>query len=205
MDNEIWKDIPEFEGYYQASKTGLIRRIGDYSNQSNSWKLNEPKILKQKDNGKGYKYVILSVDGVRYNRYVHRLVASTFIPNPNNYKEINHKDGYKVNNNVDNLEWCNHSQNGQHAYANGLRTVKGCYGALKRKVAQLSEDNVVLHIFNSIDEASTSVGCKHSSISCCCWYAVDNNHYNGRKFIMCKGYKWRFATPDMKIGDIVDK
>ena len=202
--NEIWKDIPEFEGYYQASNTGYIRRIGDYSNRCSFWKLETPKILKSKDNGRGYLMVTLSVNGVHYYRYVHRLVAETFIDNPVNYNEINHKDGNKKNNTVPNLEWCDRSYNGKHAYSTGLRTVKGCYGK-KKKVAMIDiKTNRIIKFFDSVCDASKYVGLKNfTNISACCSYAEDNSRYI-KPYYSSKGYKWRFANPDMKIGDIVD-
>lgn len=204
MNDEIWKDIPEFKGYYQASNLGSIRRIANYSNQHSDWELEKPKILKAKDNGKGYLYVILSINGIHYQRYIHRLVAQAFLDNINNYKEINHKDGNKKNNNVSNLEWCNHSQNGKHAYEHGLRTVKGCYG-VKKKVAMVDiTSNEILKIFDSVYDASQYVGLKNfSNISACCSYAEDNTRYK-RPYLSSKGYKWRFATKDMKVGDVIN-
>lgn len=203
MQHEEWRDISEFIGYYQVSDTGLVRRIGDCSNQNGSWKLENPRILKAKDNGRGYLYLVLSIHGKHYHRYVHRLVAQSFIDNPNNYNEINHKDGDKKNNNASNLEWCNHSYNGKHAYSLGLRTVRGCYGK-KKKVAMIDmQTNMIIKIFNSVDEASKHVGLKNfSNISACCSFAEDNTRYK-KPYYSSKGYKWRFANPDMKIGDIV--
>lgn len=201
-NTEIWKDIPEFEGYYQVSSKGRIRRIGNYSNQNGSWSLKNPHILKPRDNRRGYLYVMLSVNGKIYSRYVHRLVAITFLPNPNNYKEVNHKDGNKYNNSVENLEWCDHSYNGKHAYRTGLRTVKGCYGR-KKAVAQIDkESKKILFIHESVEKAAKSVGLKNfSSISCCCSYAEDHSRYK-RPALSSKGYLWRFATDDMEIGQI---
>jgi len=73
------------------------------------------------DNGHGYKQIQIMRKGKRYTRYVHRLVAECFIPNPNNLPEINHINGDKSNNSVENLEWCNHKDNLLHAYRTGLR------------------------------------------------------------------------------------
>ena len=73
------------------------------------------------DNGHGYKQVQIMRKGKRYTRYVHRLVAECFLPNPDKLPEINHKDGDKNNNIVDNLEWCNHKENMIHSYRTGLR------------------------------------------------------------------------------------
>lgn len=68
----------------------------------------------------GYREVVLSENGKSKNYLVHRLIATTFIPNPDNLPQINHKDGNKLNCSVDNLEWCTRSENLLHAYANGL-------------------------------------------------------------------------------------
>ena len=72
------------------------------------------------DNGHGYKQVFVSVKNKRYVRYVHRLVAECYIPNPNCLPEVNHLDGNKANNNADNLEWCTRGDNARHAYRTGL-------------------------------------------------------------------------------------
>lgn len=73
------------------------------------------------DNGNGYKQVFVCVKNRRYMRYVHRLVAECYLPNPSNLPEVNHKDGNKANNNVANLEWCTRSENLKHAIQTGLK------------------------------------------------------------------------------------
>lgn len=195
MQNEIWKDISEFAGYYQISNMGRVKRIADYSNQNKSWKLKEPKILKPRLHNNGYLRVMLSVNGKHYDRYIHRLEAIEFLDNPNNYGEINHIDGDKTNNNLGNIEWCNRSYNNKHAYQNGLRVVKGCYGN-KKKVAQVSlVENSIINIFNSIKEAALSVSCNQCMITNCC----------NERTKSCRGFKWVYATEDMKVGDVVDR
>lgn len=79
------------------------------------------KLLSICDNGHGYKQVFVCVKNKRYMRYVHRLVAECFVPNPDGAPEINHKDGNKANNNADNLEWCTSRENKIHAIRTGLR------------------------------------------------------------------------------------
>ena len=81
----------------------------------------EFKIITPYDNGHGYLAVKLWKNGKCKQHYIHRLVAETFIPNPNNYPEINHIDGDKRNNAVSNLEWCNRKMNVQHSYDTGLK------------------------------------------------------------------------------------
>lgn len=79
------------------------------------------KMARIADNGNGYKQVQIMRGCKRYTRYVHRLVAECFLDNPNNLREVNHKDGNKGNNAVDNLEWCTHGANIKHAYQTGLK------------------------------------------------------------------------------------
>lgn len=114
-NNEIWKDIPEFKGRYQASSLGHIRSIQD--NHGNY----REHIRATWVSSKGYVYVQLFVKDVRHNVSVHHAVASTFIPNPENKKTVNHVDGNKQNNHVTNLEWNTQSENLKHAHATGLK------------------------------------------------------------------------------------
>lgn len=114
-NNEIWKDIPEFEGRYQASSLGRIRSIQD--NHGNY----REHIRATWVSSKGYVYVQLFVKDARHNISVHHAVASAFIPNPENKKTVNHIDGNKQNNHVTNLEWNTQSENLKHAHATGLK------------------------------------------------------------------------------------
>lgn len=110
---EIWKDIRDYEGIYKISNLGNIKSLPREHVKG--------KLLNPARNNRGYLRVALSVKGrVRYDS-VHRLVAETFIPNPKNLPEVNHIDGNKLNNKVENLEWTTKSQNQIHAYKTGLR------------------------------------------------------------------------------------
>ena len=73
----------------------------------------------------GYRRIHVSCHGVHFKFLVHRLIAETFIPNPNNFPCVNHKDGNKLNNCAENLEWCTVSKNNKHAYETGLKSAKG--------------------------------------------------------------------------------
>jgi hypothetical protein len=84
------------------------------------WSIRKNTFLKPQDNGTGYLKVSLRIGNKSVNRYIHRLVAEAFIPNPNNYPEVNHIDADKTNNDVNNLEWCTSAQNKQHASYSGL-------------------------------------------------------------------------------------
>lgn len=109
---EIWKEVPGFEGLYQVSNYGQIRSTPRRGTAGG--------IMKGHIDKKGYINITLRKDGTQYTQKLHRLIAITFIPNPNNYPEVNHKDENKQNNRVDNLEWCTTSYN--HEY--GTRTVR---------------------------------------------------------------------------------
>lgn len=120
--NEEWKDIPEFEGYYQVSNLGNIRSVDRFDTQGVFWK-SQP--IKDHPNRMKYRRVNLAKDGKTTHYLVHRLVAMTFLPNPNNYPEVNHKDEIPWHNNVENLEWCTSKYNcnyGNHGkrISNGL-------------------------------------------------------------------------------------
>lgn len=114
---EIWKDIPNYNEIYQASNLGRIRSVRHYDKLNRLW---EGKILTpQLDGRKNYLHVSLHHKPCQ----VHQLIAKTFIDNPNNYKEVNHKDENKQNNNVSNLEWCSRSYN--NTYGSKSNSKKG--------------------------------------------------------------------------------
>ena len=112
MNTEIYKDIEGYEGLYQVSNLGNVKSL----------KRIKEKVLKQK-NVKGYNYVSLSNEVIK-KKLVHRLVATTFITNPDNKPQVNHLSGVKTDNNVKNLEWCTASENRIHAFQLGLQIGK---------------------------------------------------------------------------------
>lgn len=105
---EVWQPI--FGGVYSVSNFGQVRK---------ELTRNGPRMLSQETNW-GYKRVSIQFGSERKHFRVHRLVASAFIPNPNELPQINHIDGNKTNNHVTNLEWCTQSHNRRHALTNGL-------------------------------------------------------------------------------------
>ena len=162
--NEIWKDIYGYEGY-QISNAGNVRHI--YKNKNGTIIKN----LKNTVNGGGYVRIALYKNKKSVKTLVHRIVAAEFIQNPNNYSIINHLDGNKVNNTVQNLEWCTNSQNIKHAYRTGLS---------RRTKKIIRSDGIA---FNSIIEASEAINADASSISCVL----------RKKCHTCKGYSFKFA------------
>lgn len=118
---EIWKDIPGFEGFYQASTLGQIRRVNTIVNHPKGGKSKKKgKLIKQKRSKAGYMNITLCCRGVKTTKTVHGLIARTFIENPGNLPQVNHKDGNKSNSQFCNLEWVSGSGNMIHAINLGL-------------------------------------------------------------------------------------
>lgn len=120
MKNEIWKTIDGFNGNFSVSNYGnvksLARRVSNHTGY-----INKPeRLLKQKEDKKGYMRVYLDENGTTKFVSIHRLVALAFIPNPLNKAQVNHIDGNKHNNKVENLEWCTNRENAIHAIQTGL-------------------------------------------------------------------------------------
>lgn len=191
---EIWIDIKGYEGLYKVSNLGKIKSLDKqmmvYGFQKEPIKtIRKGKILKPRITRYGYEKVLLTKNNKSKNYFVHRLVAISFIENPNNYNEVNHIDGNKRNNNILNLEWCTHSQNMKHCFDNKLRknNAKPMLGLtyennpLSKKVYQYDLDMNFIKEWGSIREASESIGVDASNISKCC-----NGHAK-----TCKGFIWK--------------
>ena len=118
---EKWKVIENYPNY-QISNYGRVKSLKYYSNVHKKY-YDRELMLKEKTNKSGYKYVSLGCGkrGKKKAFSIHRLVAQAFISNPNSYKEVNHIDGNKNNNCVENLEWCTRKENILHAYKLGLK------------------------------------------------------------------------------------
>ena len=117
---EKWKDIKNYEGYYQISDAGNVKSVGRVL-KTKKGKRTLPEKIRTPINVHGYLYCELWKENKHQKYAVHRLVADAFIPNTRNLPMVNHLDGNKTNNNVYNLEWCTCSENNLHAYRTGLR------------------------------------------------------------------------------------
>lgn len=161
----IWKDIPGYEGIYKISSDGRVISVNG--------------IRKAEMSKTGYWRISLWNKGKGKHFFIHRLVAMAFIPNPNHYDLVNHIDGNKLNNNVENLEWCNLSQNVRHAYRTGL------VHPATTKVIQYTKDFVKVKEWNSIREACDELKLNHANIVTVC------SQRTNRK--VCGGFIWRYA------------
>ena len=147
---EKWRDIPGYEGFYQVSDLGNIRSI----------RFNKIRNMKSWDSH-GYRAVELCMNNNRYTVGIHRLVALTFIPNPENKPEVNHKDRNKSNNNVENLEWVTQSENVAHAYRHGVEPRPTHQNQpFQKEILDIIENKK----YFSIREASRQTGHKRDTI-----------------------------------------
>lgn len=171
---EIWKDIPAYEGLYQVSNLGKIKSF----RQSSKFGRQPEYILKNSLADNGY-YQVTLYNGISRKKFqVHRLVASVFIPNPNNLPQINHKDENPANNCADNLEWCT------AAYNNAYGTAKLRSKITRSKmVEQLlpSGQFIARYVCASIAEEITGIP-RHLIQQCC-------NHSSESAY----GYLWRYV------------
>lgn len=161
---EIWRDIEGYEGLYQVSNFGRVKSL----------RFGKEKIMKILKYPNGYLKINLYKQKSVKTYQLHRLVANAFIPNPNNYPIINHKDEDKTNNRFDNLEWCSYSYNNTYG-KHGLRMLRSC------KKVQCIETGVKYY---SQSEVERQTGIPQSSISMCC---------NG-KIKTCGGFHWRYVN-----------
>lgn len=164
---EIWRDIKNYEGIYEVSNLGRIKSI------SRNGTIKENRILKP-NKVMGYSQVGLQKYGTRKYKKIHRLVAEAFIPNPENKKEVNHKDGNKANNCVDNLEWVTTSENQLHSYYELKNNIKS--------VIQLSLNNEIIKEWESIAKVEQELKISNADICKCC---------KGKRKT-AGGYKWRY-------------
>ena len=149
---ELWKDIPDYEGIYQISNLGNVKRLPIILHN----RFYKEKLLTICHNsGTGYDFVCLRKNDRDKNFSVHRLVAQAFIPNPHNYSDVNHIDGNKQNNSVENLEWCTRSENIQHALNIGLIESQ-C--KIRRKVTVKYDEKIV--IFKTMKDCAAFFGFK---------------------------------------------
>lgn len=171
MRNEEWRDVVGYEGYYQVSNLGRVRSLDmNVRHWRGGLSFKKGRILKQTTNNTGgYKRVRLTKHG-RYKDYsVHRLVADAFIPNPNNYRCVNHKDEVKTNNNVENLEWCTYKYNSNYGTLPKRISEKHINRPeYSKPVLQFTKQGEFIKEYPSAHEVQRQIGIHNYSISACC-------------------------------------
>ena len=173
---EIWKDIKNYEVIYQISSMGRVKSLPKKRRYGAGYQ--EEMFLKGKNN-QGYLQVNLyNVNGMK-SYQVHRLVAQTFIENLENKKEVNHKNGVKTDNRVENLEWVTPKENIKHAWDTGLMKSK----QTKTKIAQYTLDGKFLKVWNGVKSIEKNLGFDYTGIIHCCKLRYKSSH----------GYVWRYV------------
>lgn len=149
----IWKDVDEYEAYYEVSNAGQIRSKDRKIPYKEDYRVLKGKLLSTRLNNCGYEEVRLSKQGKTLTTFTHILSARAFIPNPLHKTEINHINGIKTDNRVSNLEWATRSENMQHAYKIGLiRKAKPVMNVLTGR------------LYRSSREAAECLNLKHNTL-----------------------------------------
>ena len=183
-ESEIWKDVVGYEGFYQVSNKGNVYSI---TRKDSIGRKLGGRMLKPCYDRDGYLRVYLCKNGKRKTRFIHRLVAGAFLPNPNGYSEINHRDENKVNNYANNLEWCTREHNVNHG-----TMIERAAQARSKKVRAVNIKTGEVLTFNSAKEAGRK-GYSLGKVSMACRgvYKASTGKMigDGRTY---KGHRWSY-------------
>lgn len=172
---EIWKDIKGYEGLYQVSNLGNVKALLKHRYNSNA--LLKEHLLKPSKSKRNYLQVTLTKNNANKHLFVHRLVAKAFIPNPNNYPCVNHKDENNQNNNVNNLEWCTYAYNNSYGTRlNKLSKSQINHPKKSKQVNQYDLNGNFIKTWASISQINRELGFNSSHISQCCSHKRKKSH-----------------------------
>lgn len=165
MKNEIWKDVVGYEGLYQVSSLGRVKSLKRTCTSKYSSVRTVPSHILKPSCGSGYLYYNLTKNAVCKRVLAHRIVATAFIPNPNNFRIINHIDEDKKNNNILNLEWCNHKYNNDYGQRK-KKVSETCFKNRKncRIIQHIDTNGNVIKEYNGIKYAALDLGVKKDLI-----------------------------------------
>ena len=192
--SETWKDVAEYEGFYQVSNKGNVRSVDRRDLRGHK---RGGRILKPTYDKDGYLRVTLCKNGKHKTKKVHRLVAESFIPNPESLSHINHMDEVKDNNESSNLEWCTHRYNMNYG-----TLIERTAQANSKKVKAINVKTGEVLTFNSVKEAG-SEGYGKGEVS----KASRGIYKNGRNGNLMggdgrtyKGYRWSYEQAEENEG-----
>lgn len=154
---EIWIDIKNYEGLYKISNYGRVKSLDRTINQLGYSRIFKGRIMSPNKNNSGYYSIMIRKDGVSKRFLIHRLVMINFIGIDENKLDVNHKDGNKLNNRLDNLEWVTKSENSKHMVKNGLSN----YDKQKKKISLIKDG--IIYEFNSYKEANETLNLSNLS------------------------------------------
>ena len=186
--DSIFKPIKGFENMYEISNYGIIKSVDrNIICKDGQIKPIKSRYIRPADNGSGYKFVYLWKDNKQHRYYIHRLVAETFLSNPDNLSEVNHIDNNKANNNVNNLEWCD-------------KTYNNNYGTRNTRISNANKDRCITpviclttnEIFKSVKEASNKYNIHQSHICHCC---KNQRKSAGKHPLTGAKLKWAYHMP----------
>lgn len=176
LDND-WRDIPNFP-HYKINKSGQIKRIDAIIKDSNGLEFfRRGRILSNRKHKNGYIQVDMCENGISHTKFVHVLLATVFIPNPNNLPLVNHIDENPSNNDLSNLEWCNYSYNAKHS----IEKIRKSHSKEQRAVIRIDVFTNKEVRYNGIREAARANKCHHANIRTAIL-----------KYRFCAGYKWKY-------------
>ena len=190
MKNEVWRPIIGYENQYEVSNYSRIKSIDRTVKRGNNILPIKERILKPVINNRGYFTVSLCKDAKYKHVCNHRIAAIIYIPNPEKKLFINHKDGIKINNYIDNLEWSTCSENNQHAYDIGLKigAATGKFGKdnpSSKEVYQIDKfTNKIITQFDSVHDIHRELGFAVTNIAAACRGTQNTSH----------GFIWKYKN-----------